>query len=116
MIKIFLYELNKFETQIWDLMTSEEGLDKEIFDEIKLNEEETILSYAKIWRQLTSDIEQLKNEIDRLQKRKARFENAASQIKEKLLLGMHFTELKKISRPDISLAVKKKSAVVKNRH
>ena len=95
MIKIFLYELNKFESQIWDLMTSEEGLDKEIFDEIKLNEEETILSYAKIWRQLTSDIEQLKNEIDRLQKRKARFENAASQIKEKLLLGMHFTDLKK---------------------
>lgn len=106
-IKIFLYELNKFETQIWDLMSSEDGLDKEIFDEIKITEEETILSYAKVWRQMSSDIEQLKNEIDRLQKRKARFENAASKIKEKLLLGMNFTDLKKISRPDISLAVRK---------
>ena len=106
-IKIFLYELNKFETQIWDLMSSEDGLDKEIFDEIKITEEETILSYAKVWRQMSSDIEQLKNEIDRLQKRKARFEAAASKIKEKLLIGMNFTDLKKISRPDISLAVKK---------
>ena len=106
-IKIFLYELNNLETQLWNLLTSDEDLDKEIFDNIKVNEEKIILSYAKVWRQLISDIDQLKNEIERLQKRRFRFEAAASKLKENLLMGMRITDIKKVSTPDITLAIRK---------
>lgn len=112
-IKIFLYELNNLETQLWNLLTSDEDLDKEIFDNIKVNEEKIILSYAKVWRQLISDIDQLKNEIERLQKRRFKFEAAASKLKENLLMGMRITDIKKVSTPDITLAIRKNPPALK---
>lgn len=51
---MLLYDLNQIEMQILEQLESEEGIDKEVYEQLKLNEEEIIVSCARIYRQILS--------------------------------------------------------------
>lgn len=104
---MLLYELSEIESQILEQLESEEGIDKEIYDALKLDEEEKIVSCAKIYRQILSDAQVCKDEEKRLAERKRRLENRADRLKELMFEGMRITDTKKIHRSEFDLTIKK---------
>ena len=67
---MLLYELDKIELEILEHLESEEGIDQEIYEQLKSAEEEQIIKCAKIFRQMQSDVKACKDEINRLELRK----------------------------------------------
>lgn len=104
---MLLYDLSKIELQILEQLESEEGIDKEIYDRLKLNEEEKIVSCARIYRQILSDAQACKDEEKRLSERKKKLENSAQRLKEIMFEGMKMTGANKIRRPEFDITIKK---------
>ena len=63
---MLLYELSVLEMQILEKLYSKDGIDKEVYDQLKLDEEEKIVRCAKLYRQLVSDMQACKEEANRL--------------------------------------------------
>ena len=104
---MLLYELSEIETQILDQLESEEGIDKNLYESLKLDEEEKIVSCAKVYRQILSDAQACKDEEKRLSERKKRLENNAARLKELMFEGMKMMDAKKIHRPEFDISIKK---------
>lgn len=104
---MLLYELSEIEIKILEQLESEEGIDKEIYDALKLDEEEKIVSCAKIYRQILSDAQVCKDEEKRLAERKRRLENRADRLKDLMFEGMRITDVKKIHRPEFDIRIRK---------
>lgn len=104
---MLLYELSEIETQILEQLESEEGIDKTLYESLKLDEEEKIVSCAKVYRQILSDVQVCKDEEKRLSERKKKLENSAERLKGLMFDGMKMTDAKKIHRPEFDIAIRK---------
>lgn len=104
---MLLYELSEIETQILDQLESEEGIDKNLYESLKLDEEEKIVSCAKVYRQILSDVQVCEDEKRRLSERKKKLENSAEKLKGLMFEGMKMTDAKKIHRPEFDISIKK---------
>lgn len=104
---MLLYELSEIETQILEQLESEEGIDKTLYESLKLDEEEKIVSCAKVYRQILSDAQVCKDEEKRLSERKKKLENSAERLKTIIFDGMKMTDAKKIHRPEFDIAIRK---------
>ena len=104
---MLLYELSEIETQILEQLESEEGIDKTLYESLKLDEEEKIVSCAKVYRQILSDAQACEDEKRRLSERKKKLENSAEKLKGLMFDGMKMTDAKKIHRPEFDISIKK---------
>ena len=104
---MLLYELSEIETQILEQLDSEEGIDKNLYESLKLDEEEKIVSCARVYRQILSDAQVCNDEAKRLSERKKRLENNAARLKELMFEGMKMTDVKKIHRSEFDIAIRK---------
>lgn len=104
---MLLYELSTLEAQILEQLESEDGIDKEVYDRLKLDEEEKIVSCARIYRQILSDAQACKDEEKRLSERKKKLENRAQRLKDMMFEGMKITGASKIRRAEFDIAIKK---------
>lgn len=104
---MLLYELSTLEAQILEQLESEDGIDKEVYDRLKLDEEEKIVSCARIYRQILSDAQVCKDEEKRLSERKKKLENSAQRLKDMMFEGMKITGASKIRRPEFDIMIKK---------
>lgn len=104
---MLLYKLSEIEMQILEQLESEDGIDKEIYDTLKFTEEEILVSCARVYRQILSDVQVCKDEEKRLSERKKRLENNAARLKELMFDGMKMTDAKKIHRPEFDISIKK---------
>lgn len=104
---MLLYELSEIETQILEKLESDEGIDKSLYDSLKLDEEEKIVSCARVYRQILSDARACREEEKRLSERKKKLENSAEKLKTIMFDGMKMTDLKKIHRSDFDISIKK---------
>lgn len=104
---MLLYELSTLEAQILEQLESEDGIDKEVYDRLKLDEEEKIVSCARIYRQILSDAQVCKDEEKRLSERKKKLENSAQRLKDMMFEGMKITGTSKIRRPEFDIMIKK---------
>lgn len=104
---MLLYELSEIETQILEQLESEEGIDKSLYDSLKLDEEEKIVSCARVYRQILSDAQACKDEKKRLSEREKKLENSAEKLKTIMFEGMKMTDAKKIHRPEFDISIKK---------
>ena len=91
---MLLYELSEIETQILEQLESEEGIDKTLYESLKLDEEEKIVSCAKVYRQILSDVQVCEDEKRRLSERKKKLENSAERLKGLMFYGMKMTQEK----------------------
>jgi predicted ribosome quality control (RQC) complex YloA/Tae2 family protein len=92
-----LYELTEQAACLYDLLQSNE-IDEQTFNDTldAMGAGEKAESYCKVIKQLQCDIENFKNEIDRLTARKKTAENAVDRMKAMLLLFMQQTGQDKI--------------------
>ena len=104
---MLLYELDEIEIKILEQLESEDGIDEEIYEQLKSAEEEKIVKCAKIFRQMQSDAKACKDEINRLELRKARLENNAQKLREIMLEGIKRTGLTKIHNSHFDISIKK---------
>ena len=104
---MLLYELDKIELEILEQLESEDGIDQEIYEQLKSAEEEQIIKCAKIFRQMQSDVKVCKDEINRLELRKVRLENNAQKLREIMFEGMKITGLNKIHNSYFDISIKK---------
>ena len=104
---MLLYELSALEIQILEQLESEDGIDKDVYEQLKLDEEEKIVSCARIYRQILSDAQTCKDEEKRLAERKKKLENSAQRLKEIMFEGMKMTGINKIHRPQFDIKIKK---------
>lgn len=104
---MLLYELSEIETQILEQLESEEGIDKTLYESLKLDEEEKIVSCAKVYRQILSDVQVCEDEKRRLSERKKKLENSAERLKGLMFYGMKMTDVKKIHRSEFDISIKK---------
>lgn len=104
---MLLYELSTLEAQILEQLESEDGIDKKLYDELKLNEEEKLVSCARVYRQILSDAQACKEEEKRLAERKKKLENNAQRLKDLIMEGMKLTQINKIRRPEFDISIKK---------
>lgn len=103
---MLLYELSILEMQILEKLYSEDGIDKDVYDQLKLDEEEKIVRCAKLYRQLVSDMQACKEEANRLAERKRKLEKSAERLRSHILDGMKLTNTKKICRPEFDISVR----------
>ena len=104
---MLLYELNELESEILEQLESDDGIDKEIYDAIKLDEKEKLVSCARVYRQIVSDAQVCKDEEKRLSERKRKLENKAERLRQMIFEGMKMTDVKKIHRSEFDLIIKK---------
>ena len=104
---MLLYELSAIETEILERLESEDGIDKNLYESLKLDEEEKIISCARVYRQILSDAQACREEEKRLSERKKRLENSAEKLKELMFDGMKIADVKKIHRPEFDISIKK---------
>lgn len=115
---MLLYELNALEMQILEQLESEDGIDKELYDKLKLDEEEKIVRCAKLYRQLLSDTQACKEEANRLAERKRKLEKSVERLRAHILDGMKYTNMTKIRRPEFDISLRKNppSLYIKDEH
>lgn len=104
---MLLYQLSEIEMQILEQLESEDGIDKEIYDTLKFTEEEILVSCARVYRQILSDVQACKDEEKRLSERKKKLENSAQRLKDMMFEGMKITGASKIRRPEFDIMIKK---------
>lgn len=104
---MLLYELSEIEAQILEQLESEDGIDVRLYEQLKLDEEEKIVSIARVYRQILSDAQICKEEEKRLAERKKKLENRASRLKEIMFEGMKIAGANKIRRPEFDISIKK---------
>jgi hypothetical protein len=82
-----LYEMTEQATMLYELLQAEE-IDETTFNDTleALGAAEKVESYCKVIKQLQSDVDLFKGEIDRLTARKKTTENAIDRMKAALLL------------------------------
>lgn len=110
-----LYELTEEYTQLLDLL-EDPDLDPEVLADtmegISGEIEVKADGYAKVIAQLTSSVEGIKAEIDRLQKRKTTLENNIKYVKSTLQFAMETTGKTKFKTDLFSFSVQKNPASV----
>lgn len=104
---MLLYELGQIEIEILEQLESEDGIDKEVYDRLKLDEEEKIVRCARIYKQLVSDTQACREEANRLAERKRKLENNAERLRSHILDGMKLTNTSKIRRPEFDISLRK---------
>lgn len=104
---MLLYELSTLAAQILEQLESEDGIDKNLYESLKLDEEEKIVSCARIYRQILSDAQACKDEEKRLSERKKKLENSAQRLKDMMFEGMKMTGVNTIRRPEFDIMIKK---------
>ena len=92
-----LYEMNTATRQLYELLQNEE-IDEQTFNDTleSIGVEHKIDSYCEIIKQFQADAEMLKNEIDRLEKRKKSISNGIDRMKKTLSDHLGFRGERKV--------------------
>ena len=80
-----LYEMTKEVANLYSLLQNDEIDEQTFADTFEAMSADKIKGYCQIVRQLSSDEEMFKSEIERLSKRKKVCENAQARLKEKMV-------------------------------
>lgn len=107
-----LYELTEQATALYELLQSEE-IDEQTFNDTleAMGASEKVEAYCKLIKQLQSDAEMFKSEIDRLTARKKTAENAVDRMKNALLAFLQFSGQDKVKAGSFSVSTATTQAV-----
>lgn len=107
-----LYELTAQAAELYDLLQAEE-IDEQTFNDTLegMGAEEKIESYCKVIKQLQSDADMFKGEIDRLTARKKTAENGVERMKNALLTFLFITGKDKVKAGSFAVSTATTQAV-----
>ena len=107
-----LYELTTQANALYELLQAEE-IDEQTFNDTleALGASDKVESYCKIIKQLQSDVEMFKTEIDRLTARKKTTENGIDRMKAALLAFLQYSGQNKVKAGSFSVSTATTQAV-----
>lgn len=107
-----LYELTAQATALYEMLQAEE-IDEQVFNDTleAMGTGEKVEGYCKIIKQLQSDVDMFKGEIERLSTRKKTAENAIDRMKAALLLFLQQTGQDKVKAGSFAVSVATTQAV-----
>lgn len=108
-----LYELTTAAAALYEMLQAEE-IDEQTFNDTLegMGAAEKVESYCKVIKQLQSDFEMFKNEIDRLTARKKAAENGVERLKAALLVFMQTSGQDKVKAGSFAVSTAKTQAVL----
>lgn len=107
-----IYELTTQAAALYEMLQAEE-IDELTFNDTleALGAAEKVESYCKVIKQLQSDVEMFKGEIDRLTARKKAAENGVERMKNALLAFLQLTGQDKVKAGSFAVSTAKTQAV-----
>lgn len=107
-----LYEMTAQANALYEMLQAEE-IDEQTFNDTleAMGAGEKVEGYCQIIKQLQSDIEMFKSEIDRLQARKRTAENAVDRMKAALLAFLQLSGQDKVKAGSFSVSTATTQAV-----
>jgi chaperonin cofactor prefoldin len=107
-----LYELTTQANALYELLQAEE-IDEQTFNDTleALGAGEKVESYCKVIKQLQSDVEMFKTEIDRLTARKKTTENGIDRMKNALLAFLQYSGQDKVKAGSFAVSTATTQAV-----
>ncbi len=107
-----LYELTTQANALYELLQAEE-IDEQTFNDTleAMGTAEKVESYCKVIKQLQSDVDMFKTEIDRLTARKKTTENAVDRMKDALLAFLKLSGQDKVKAGSFSVSTATTQAV-----
>lgn len=107
-----LYEMTAQANALYEMLQADE-IDEQTFNDTleALGTAEKVESYCKVIKQLQSDIDMFKGEIDRLTARKKTAENAVDRMKNALLTFLQFSGQDKVKAGSFAVSTATTQAV-----
>ena len=107
-----LYEMTQQATALYEMLQAEE-IDEQTFNDTleALGTGEKVESYCKVIKQLQSDVDMFKSEIDRLTARKKTTENGIDRMKNALLAFLKFSGQDKVKAGSFAVSTATTQAV-----
>lgn len=105
-----LYRLTDNFTQLQEMLLSEEYDEQAVLDTLEITDfeiEEKAENYAKIMRNIDSDVAAIKAEIERLSERAKRYEARKKVLSDNLFAAMKITGKTKFKTPMFSFSIAK---------
>lgn len=103
-----LFQMTQEAKKIYDYLTELDIDEQAVYDTIdgETGINEKLINYGHVIRAINADVESIKQEQDRLAKRKRAFENHISSMKERMLEAMNAIDMKKVTDPLFTISVR----------